>query len=139
MERIFDKTNPRKNRKITVFEKEIFINMGGKKIDIRKMIKKNAEDTGIYEQIEKYGINPIDKVSIEDVVMDFTTIAGDLRTAIEKGQLAKQMFKNLPMEVRKEFNNDENLFMQQGENWFTKKMTEIKEKQQPKQPATQGE
>lgn len=135
MERLFDKTNPRKNRKITFFKKEIFIEMGGKKIDLRKMIHKNAEDTGIYEQIEKYGLNPIEKIDIDETVMDFTQIAGDLRSVIERGQLAREMFKRLPIEVRKEFNNDENLFMREGDAWMTKKHQEILEKQKAQQPA----
>lgn len=145
IQRLFDKTNPREKRKVTHFEDEIFITMAGKKQNIRKLIATNAEDCGIYEQIEKYGLNPIAKVEISDVVEDYTQLAGDLRTTIERGQLAKEMFKNLPLEVRKEFNHDENLFMQQGESWMKDKWNQIlkqrqlqQQKQQQQQPQPQG-
>ena len=133
MPRFFDTTNPRKNRKITNFPKEIMIELGGKKQDIRKMIKTNAEGTGIYEQIEMYGLNPIQPVEITEFVQDFTEMAGDLRTAIERGQLAKQMFRQLPIEVREEFNNDEDLFMRTGEDWINKKRDEFIKQQQAQQ------
>lgn len=124
MERLFDKTNPRAKRKITNFPDEIFVTIAGKKQNIRKMIAKNAENTGIYEQIELYGLNPIAKVEVSDIVEDYTQLAGDLRTAIERGQLAKEMFKNLPLEIRKEFNHDAEQFMREGPAWMEKKHKE---------------
>lgn len=127
MPRYFDNTNPRKNRKITHFDNEIFIEIGGKKQNIRKMIAKASEDTGIYEQIEKYGIDVNTPISVEETVMDFTEMAGDLRTVMEKGMLAKEMFKRLPLSVRKEFNNDENLFMTEGIDWMNKQNKIIQE------------
>lgn len=135
--RYFDNTNPRKNRKITHFADEITIVIGGKKQNIRKMIAKASEDTGIYEQIEKYGIDVNTQPSIEETVMDFTAIKGDLRTAIERGMAAKEMFKRLPIDVRKEFNNDENLFMEQGVDWMNKVHQQIIEKQKAAQQAAQ--
>lgn len=135
--RYFDTTNPRKNRKITHFENEITITIGGKKQNIRKMIAKASEDTGIYEQIEKYGIDVNTQPTIEETVMDFTAIKGDLRTAIERGMAAKEMFKRLPINVRKEFNNDENLFMEQGVAWMDKKYQEFIEKQKATQKIQQ--
>lgn len=139
MPRYFEQTNPRENRKITHFEDEIFITIGGKKQNIRKMIKKASEDTGIYEQIEKYGINPEQQPEIEETVMDFTAMAGDLRTAIERGQLAKQMFKRLPIDVRKEFNNDENLFMRDGVAWMENKHKEYQKKIAEQQAQAQAQ
>lgn len=126
--RYFDNTNPRKNRKITHFADEITITIGGKKQNIRKMIAKASEDTGIYEQIEKYGIDVNTPISVEETVMDFTEMAGDLRTVMEKGMLAKEMFKRLPLSVRKEFNNDEELFMREGVNWMNNQNKIIQEK-----------
>ena len=101
-------------------------------------IKTNAEGTGIYEQIEMYGLNPIQPVEITEFVQDFTEMAGDLRTAIERGQLAKQMFKQLPIEVREEFNNDEDLFMRTGEQWINQKREEFAKAQQAQQAQQQG-
>lgn len=137
MERLFDKTNPRKNRKITFFPKEILIELDGKKQNIRKMIKENAEGTGIYEQIELYGINPIQQPDIGEVIEDYTTVAGDLRDAIERGLLAKRMFRQLPLEIRKEFNNDDELFMKTGESWIKNKREELLKKAQANQQPVQ--
>lgn len=136
MERIFDKTNPRKNRKKTTFGKPT-INMAGKELDLRKMIHKNAENTGIYEQIELYGLNPIQPISIEETVMDYTTVAGDLRSVMDKGFKARELFKNLPIDIRQKFNHDPEQFMREGPSWlenqhkqFIKKQEELKQKQQ---------
>lgn len=130
MKRLFDITNPREKRKITFFPKEIFITIGGKKQNIRKIIATNAENTGIYEQIELYGLNPIAPVDVNEVIEDYTQIAGDLRSVIEQGQLAKQMFKNLPLQIRQEFNHDEELFMREGPTWMKKKHEEFVKAQQ---------
>lgn len=139
MERLFDKTNPRKNRKITVFGKPT-IKMAGKELDLRKMIHKNAENTGIYEQIELYGLNPIQPISIEETVMDYTEIAGDLRSVMDKGLKARELFKNLPLEIRQKFNHDPEQFMREGPAWLEdqhkqilKKQEELQQQQNPQE------
>lgn len=139
MERLFDKTNPRKSRKITVFGKPT-IKMAGKELDLRKMIHKNAENTGIYEQIELYGLNPIQPISIEETVMDYTAVAGDLRSVMDKGIKARELFKNLPLEVRQKFNHDPEQFMREGPAWLEdqhkqilKRKEELKQQQQKAQ------
>lgn len=104
------------------------------------MIAKASEDTGIYEQIEKYGIDVNTQPSIEETVMDFTALTqGGLRGAIEQGMKARDMFKNLPLDVRKEFNNDENLFMEQGVTWMKQKHQEFIAKQKAAQEAAKQE
>lgn len=129
MERLFDKTNPRKNRKITVFGKPT-IKMAGKELDLRKMIHKNAENTGIYEQIELYGLNPIQPISIEETIMDYTTVAGDLRSVMDKGLKARELFKNLPLEIRQKFNHDPEQFMREGPAWLEEQHKQILKKQE---------
>lgn len=141
MERLFDKTNPRKNRKITVFGKPT-IKMAGKEWDLRKMIHKNAENTGIYEQIELYGLNPIQRISVEETVMDFTKVTGDLRSVIDKGIKARELFKNLPLEIRQKFNHDPEKFMREGPTWLENQHKQILKKQEEiklaQQKATEG-
>lgn len=122
------KWNNRKNRVITKFGDPVMIK-AGKRINIRDMIKENAVDTGIYEQIDKYGLNPIQEIPIEETVQDFTRMAGDLRTSLEKGKLARTMWGNLPREIRNEFDNDIERFTQEGTTWFNNQMQIIKEKQ----------
>lgn len=136
MERLFNKTNPRKNRKITVFGRPT-IKMAGKELDMRKMIHKNAENTGIYEQIELYGLNPIQPISIEETVMDYTTISGDLRSVMDKGILARNLFRNLPLEVRQKFNHDPEQFMREGPAWLEEQHKQILKKQETLKQQTQ--
>ncbi len=131
-----EKLNPRKNRKITKFGNPK-ITIGGKQRDLREMIHENAKDTGIYEQIDKYGLNPIQEISVEEAVMDFTSIAGDLRTSLEKGMAAKQQWGQLPKEIRKEFNNDINEFMQNGAQWMANKHKEIMAKTETAKATTE--
>lgn len=119
-----EKMNPREKRKITKFGNPKII-MGGKQKDLRRMIEKNAEDTGIYEQIDKYGLNPIAEIPIEEAIQDFTQVAGDLRSSIERGMIAKQKWTELPKEIRKEFNNDINEFMINGFDWMQKQKEKI--------------
>lgn len=138
MERLFDKTNPRKNRKITVFGKPT-IKMAGKELDLRKMIHKNAENTGIYEQIELYGLNPIQPISIEETILDYTAVAGDLRSVMDKGIKARELFKNLPLEIRQKFNHDPEQFMREGPAWLEDQHKQILAKQKElEEQAKQG-
>lgn len=132
------KWNPRKNRVITKFGKPVMIK-AGKRIDIRQMIKENAVDTGIYEQIEKYGLNPIQEIPIDETVQDYTEMASDLRTSLEKGKLARQMWANLPREIRNEFDNDIERFGAEGDAWFRNQMTLIKQKQMEEKKLEGGE
>lgn len=122
-----EQMNPREKRKITKFG-EPFIVMGGKKKNLRRMIEENAKDTGIYEQIDKYGLNPIQEIPIEETIQDYTQIAGDLRTSMEKGMEAKRKWSELPLEIRKEFNHDPNEFMKHGHDWMIQKFQKMEEK-----------
>lgn len=121
-----EKMNPREKRKITKFGDPTII-MGGKKKNLRRMIEENARDTGIYEQIDKYGLNPIQEIPIEEAIQDFTEVAGDLRSSLERGMLAKQKWKELPREIRKEFDNDINTFMKNGFDWMQTQQEKITE------------
>lgn len=118
--------NNRINRIKTKFGDPVIIK-AGKRIKIREMIEENSVDTRIYEQIDKYGMNPIQEIPIEDTIHDYTELAGDLRTSLERGKLARSMWQNLPREIRNEFDNDIERFTQEGHNWFTKKAKEIAE------------
>lgn len=118
------KWNDRKKRTITKFGEPIMIK-AGKRINIRQMIEENSIDTRIYEQIDKYGMNPIQEIPIEETVQDYTELATDLRTSLDRGRLARKMWTNLPREIRNEFDNDIERFTTEGANWLSNKFEEI--------------
>ena len=68
----------------------------------------------------------------QGVYADFTSFKG-LREMKEQQQMANQMFNNLPLETRKIFNNDKNVFMRDGEKWLKEK---IKAEEAAKQAET---
>lgn len=84
-------------------------------------IQEAREDTEIYETLEKYGC--LDKIMLnkEGVYGDFTKFKG-LRELKEQQEMAENMFNRLPLEVRKEFQNDKSLFMRDGEKWIKNKI-----------------
>lgn len=95
------------------FDREkIFIEKCGKKINVYDAIQAANEDCEIYEVLEKYGC--IDRIKRDDEAMyaDVTQLQslGDLRGVMEQKKMAEQMFYNLPLEVRREYDNDLNKF-----------------------------
>lgn len=99
-----------------VFEKN------GKKINVYDFIQEGREDTEIYPTLEKYGC--IDKMILnrEDVYADYTELQKmqGLRGVKDFEIQAKTMFYNLPLEVRKEFDNDINKFTRGADNYIAK-------------------
>lgn len=129
MTKYAESLNPRENRKKTKFGNPKII-MGGKQQDLRRMINENAKDTKIYEQIDKYGLNPISEPTVEEAITDWTQLAGNLRDSIEKGMEAKRQWGKLPKEIRQNFNNDINEFMVNGPNWMKQQYENMIKKNQ---------
>lgn len=126
MTELMSKRNPREQRVIQTFG-DPKITIGGKKRDVRRMIEEASKDTRIYEQIDKYGLNPIQETNIEDTVHDFTELTTDLRGALEIGMAAKQQWGKLPREIRNQFDNDIERFTKEGANWFKEQQTKIEQ------------
>ena len=57
----------------------------------------------------------------EGVYGEFTEIM-DLRNLHEQQKRAKELWENLPLEVRNEFHNDHLEFMQNGQKWLEDKI-----------------
>lgn len=129
MTKLMETKNPREQRVIQRFG-DPKITIGGKKRDVRRMIEEASKDTRIYEQIDKYGLNPIQEINIEDTVNDFTELSTDLRGALEIGMAAKQQWKKLPREIRNQFDNDIERFTKEGANWFKEQKAKIEQMRQ---------
>lgn len=113
-----------KSRKNQDFDKNnIFIEKNGKKINVYQMIQENREDTEIYKVLEKYGC--IDKIKVDEksIYADLTAIT-DLRGVVTQQKKADELWKSLPVEFRKEFANSKENFLENGEKYLKKIITE---------------
>lgn len=139
-----------RERKAQSFNKEeISFEKNGKKINVYDFIQEGREDTEIYPTLEKYGC--IDKMMLnrEDVYADYTELQKmrDLRGVKDFENQARNMFYNLPIEVRQEFDNDINKFTRNADKYIeklraedAKKTEELKQAELPiETPITKGE
>lgn len=100
----------------------------GKTEKVQDYIEANKTDTEIYECLEKYGcLKPLE-MDYEGMYNDFSEMA-DLRGSLDKMHKANEMWKQVPAEIKKEFNNDMHEFTDKGMEWLSKKL------QQETQPA----
>ena len=110
----------------------------GKEEDIQSYIEANKTDTEIYECLEKYGcLKPLE-MDWEGTYADFSEM-NDLRSSLEKMNKANEMWKQIPADIKKNFNNDIHEFVDRGMEW-AKKQIEIETKPQASEspaPATE--
>ena len=111
-----------RERKAQAFDKsKIMLTKAGKTFNVYDKIQEAREDTEIYPTLEKYGCIDRMMLDTQGVYADFTSFKG-LREMKEQQKMADQMFNNLPLETRKIFNNDKNVFMRDGEKWLKEKI-----------------
>lgn len=114
------------------FDKEkITFKRAGKEINIYDFIQASREDTEIIPTLEKYGsieVMKINKQNAEEMYQDLTEVQslGGYRGMLDYQQKAKELFYQLPSDVRKEFNNDHRQFAENGRNYLNKKINEFK-------------
>lgn len=119
------------NRKNAVkFSENPTFRINGKNIGIKEYQNANAVDCNIYDVIEKYRGDL--KMTAEqlnilhgEIADEFTHIKSlpDAMLAIKEGEKA---WRELPMDIRKEFGNSVNKFIKDGPNYFDNKVKEIK-------------
>lgn len=117
----------------TEFGKPTFVKYG-KEYDIQEYIEASRDDTEIIPTLEKYGCIDRMVVNAEGLYGDFTEY-NDLRTSLEKKKQIENMWNQLPTDVKNDFNNDMNEFIDRGMEWAKRKMDENKPAE-PAQPAT---
>ena len=137
----FEKFKWRERAQQSFNKEEIHFVKNGKKINVYDFIQEGREDTEIYPTLEKYGC--IDKMMLnrEDVYADYTELQKmrDYRGVKDFENQAKQMFYNLPTEVRKEFDNDINKFTRNADKYIEKLKAEDKAKADALKQAQQAE
>lgn len=131
-----------REKKSQTFDKsKITLTKAGKTYNVYDKIQEGREDTEIYPTLEKYGC--IDRMILDKqgVYANFQNF-NDLRDIKDQQNMATNMFYNLPLETRKEFNNDINRFIKEGEKWLKNKIeAELPkvEVEQPTQPTVKQE
>lgn len=120
-----------KEKKAQAFDKDnIFVTKAGKKLNVYQSIQDARDGTEIYPTIEKYG-------TIQPIMMNTGEVYGELdqiknlRDAQEVMQRGEILWKQLPLEVRAEFNNSKGEFMNRGKEWLEKRIEAEKAKTQP--------
>lgn len=104
----------------------------GQILDVHEWIQAGREDTEIYAVLEKYGtIEKIKRPDLEGLYGDVTNIKG-LRDIAEQVIKSTEMFQNLPLEIRREFDHDPNKFMNEAPAWLEKSIEASKKESEPK-------
>lgn len=106
---------------------EIFIVKKGKKINVREAINEANVDCEIYETLEKHNmINTHNRPNISELINQVGELT--LMTSLEKIRTANDIWTNLPLSIRQEFNNDVHKFIDTGEEHFKNKIKMAEEK-----------
>lgn len=108
---------------------EIFVIKAGKKINCYEEIQNNREDTEIYPTLEKYGCLDRMQLSIQDATTLYADLTGqkfELRDMINQQKKADEMWENLPLDTRREFNHSKQEFLNKGANWLKNKIDAAK-------------
>ena len=119
------------NKKAQEFDKEkIFVEKAGIKINCYDAIQEAAQDTDIYETLEKYGsLKPIGEKK-EIVFAQIEEQVQDLRTVYQKMEAGKQAWERLDAKTREEYNHNPELFANEALDRLNNKIIMLdKEKQ----------
>lgn len=119
---------------------EIFVIKAGKKINCYEEIQNNREDTEIYPTLEKYGCLDRMQLTVQDATELYADLTGqsfELRDLINQQKKAEEMWNNLPLDVRREFNHSKQDFLNNGTKWLKNKIDTAKAAEEKlKQQAT---
>ncbi len=108
------------------------IRRAGKDIDLQEYTNENNKDCTIYDVYATYrgdkkltvqALNTLTH-KVSDELMEIK----DLPTAFEVMKYTERSWRELPMEVRKEFNNNVNNFQKNGLNWANNKIKAYNDK-----------
>lgn len=110
----------------------------GKDIDAQNYIDSFKADTEIYSLIDKYGCT-------EKIPMDTQIIESDLQGIKDRRDIldaqikSEKLWKELPLEIRKEFGNNINEFRQNGLKYFKELNQKLQAQQQEEQTSPKEE
>ena len=141
------KDRTHKRMQIRFNKENIVFLRNGEEVNIDQYTQEQNIDTTIYDVLKKYKgdmtmtkaeLNKLSNRIVEDVSM-----IKDLNDLYAEKKRAEQVWSNLPLEIRKEFDNNPAKFMKNGINWANQKIKEYealtKAPTQTAQTTTTGE
>lgn len=122
-----------------MFDKDLKVTKQGKTFKMYDAIQEANVDTDIYEVARKYGMVGAEKecaeaymkknlIELDEGFQEFM----DMRSVLDKKIQAENMWNNLPIEIKRQFNNDVNEFMDNGPDWI-KQQVELENQRQTQQ------
>lgn len=133
----FLKLGDRTGKPLIMDKKNIFIEKAGKRYNVYDAVQEANVDTDIYKTMEKYGSLERMTIDKKQVYADISEIK-DLRSLYEQDKKSKEIWLNLPLEIRQQFNNDRFMFAKDGENWLKEKIkAETQKEATKKETATE--
>lgn len=127
----FLKLGDRTGKPLIMDKKNIFIEKAGKRYNIYDAVQEANVDTDIYKTMEKYGSLERMVINKKQVFADVSEMK-DMRSLYDQDKKSKEIWLNLPLEIRQQFNNDRFLFAKEGENWLKEKIKAETKKEAPK-------
>lgn len=120
------------NRAIHTFDDNQKIKRDGKELTLQEYMNENNHDCTIYQVLNTYRGDlhlTTQKMNTltHKVAQDLSQV-NNLRDALTIMKNAEQSWRELPLEVRKEFNNDVSKFQRDGLSWANKKIAEYNKK-----------
>lgn len=120
-----------------MFDKDLKVTKAGKTFKIYDAIQEANVDTDIYEVARKYGMVGAEKECAQTYLAknynqleeEFQEVQ-DLRSVLDQSIKANNMWSDLPIEIKREFNNDVNEFRDRGQEWIGKIASEFRRKQE---------
>lgn len=104
------------------FDKEkVKIKRNGKFINAYDYTQSGREGTEIYETLKKYNGNmELTLTEMKNAARELTgeiSAIGDLRSVLDNKNKCNEIWENLSPKIKKEFNNNIDDFLANGENW----------------------
>lgn len=124
------------NRGARTFEDNAKIKRNGKKIKLQDFINENNRDCTIYDVLKTYrGDKKLTQQALctmSHQVADEIAEINNLPDAFKAMKMAENAWRNLPLEIRKEFNNDISEFKMNGAKWAQEKINHFNKLEQQK-------
>ena len=124
MEEFVFKPIIQRQRRQEHFDREnIMMTKAGQTFNVYDYIQEQRDDTELYPTLQKYGCIPQQLLDTNKAFADFTEF-NDLRDLNDQQIKAKEMFYNLPADIRQKFNNNIGDFVKNGFEYLKAKIAE---------------
>ena len=121
------------------FEEDPKIKRNGKMVSLKEYTNTASIDTNIYDVMAKYNSNAqMTAEAMKSNAMFISEEMAEIKSmsdALNRTIASKRIWSELPLEIRKEFANNRQIFLLNGKAWAEKKIKEINDLQKPAETA----